>query len=271
MAQQEFKGAPDSVGLRILSGAFLAALAVLLIWGGTPYFELMVALFAFAMTWEWAILTGYSYESLPGFAVSAATLTAVLLAGLDELVWALVVVAVVGGLILLIGGLMGFRKSGWAALGAVYLALPCIALIWLRHEADVGLFLVVWLMVVVWATDVGAYAAGRTIGGPRLAPSISPNKTWAGLIGGLSCAALFGAFIAWIEGDVPIGVLTAAAVVVGIFAQVGDLLESKVKRHFDVKDSGNLIPGHGGVLDRVDGLLIAAPVFAIFVAVGQRG
>jgi phosphatidate cytidylyltransferase len=136
---------------------------------------------------------------------------------------------------------------GW---GFLYVGVPAFALLvlqWARYD------LVFWLMLVTWSTDIFAYFAGRSIGGPKLAPRISPNKTWAGLIGGMVGAAVVGAVAAILFGLGP--VFAVAGAPLGLLAQLGDLYESKVKRRLGVKDSGSLLPGHGGVLDRVDGLL----------------
>jgi phosphatidate cytidylyltransferase len=146
--------------------------------------------------------------------------------------------------------------------GFLYIALPSFALVvlsWAWFE------LVFWLMLVTWATDIFAYFAGRSIGGPKLAPKISPNKTWAGLIGGMAGAALVGAAAAWLFGiEGPFFWLGAP---MGLIAQLGDLYESRVKRRLGVKDSGALLPGHGGVLDRLDGLLpVALATFLILIA-----
>ena len=138
-------------------------------------------------------------------------------------------------------------SQGW---GFVYIGLPSFALLvleWARFD------LVFWLMLVTWSTDIFAYFAGRSIGGPKLAPRISPNKTWAGLIGGVAGAGVVGAVAALLFGLGPIFALAGAPL--GLLAQLGDLYESRVKRRLGVKDSGSLLPGHGGVLDRVDGLL----------------
>jgi phosphatidate cytidylyltransferase len=152
------------------------------------------------------------------------------------------------------------------AFGIPYIVFGSIALLWVRGVPDDGLGLLIYLLFAVWATDIGAYAAGRTIGGPKLAPRISPKKTWAGLIGGMISAAVFGAGVALAFGAARPGFAALLAAVLAVVSQVGDLFESGVKRHYDVKDSGRLIPGHGGLLDRVDGLIVAAPVFALFHA-----
>jgi phosphatidate cytidylyltransferase len=138
-------------------------------------------------------------------------------------------------------------SMGW---GFVYIGVPAFALLvleWARFD------LVFWLMLVTWSTDIFAYFAGRSIGGPKLAPRISPNKTWAGLLGGMMGAAVVGALAAWQFGLDPLFMVAGAPL--GFLAQMGDLYESRVKRRLGVKDSGTILPGHGGVLDRVDGLL----------------
>lgn len=153
----------------------------------------------------------------------------------------------------------------WRLAGLAYVAIPCAALVWIRGH-DTGADLVLSLLLIVWATDIGAYFAGRTIGGAKLAPAISPNKTWAGLGGGALAAAIVAMICSTFS---PVPAHWAHGVWMGpllaILAQAGDLFESWLKRRAGVKDSGTLIPGHGGLLDRVDGLVPTAPVFALFV------
>lgn len=154
----------------------------------------------------------------------------------------------------MVGG--GWRRPGWLVIGYVYIALAVLAAFWLRHDAKFGLITFLWLLAAVWATDIFAFFTGRTLGGPKLAPTISPGKTWSGLLGGVLAAALVSiVFTAWADAD---GVWLAFwGALVAVVAQVGDLVESAMKRRFGRKDSGRLIPGHGGILDRVDGLLAA--------------
>jgi phosphatidate cytidylyltransferase len=147
-----------------------------------------------------------------------------------------------------------------------YIVVPAAALLWIS-SAPQGRLTLLWLLVVVWATDIGGYAAGKLIGGPRLAPRISPGKTWAGFAGATVLAAGAGAAFVVVVPDVSALRLVLAAVGLSLAAQGGDLLESAVKRHFALKDSGTIIPGHGGVLDRLDGLLAAAPLLAVLTAV----
>jgi phosphatidate cytidylyltransferase len=159
-----------------------------------------------------------------------------------------------------------FPKAATTALGVGYIGTAAIAILFLREQPN-GFLLALWTLVVVWATDTGAYFAGRAIGGPKLAPVISPNKTWAGLIGGMIAAAIVGGLIAGF-GPLPATALWLGAPL-AVAAQLGDLLESAMKRHAGVKDSGKLLPGHGGVLDRIDGLLPVAIIVAAFVANGS--
>jgi phosphatidate cytidylyltransferase len=160
-------------------------------------------------------------------------------------------------------------RAAWRLGGLVYILVPCTFLAWLRADPESGRLAIVWLFAVVWATDTGAYAFGRAIGGPRLAPAISPKKTWAGLIGGMVSAAAAGAaVIAFAGSDAMAGFAVAAGLIGGV-SQSGDLFESWVKRRFGVKDSSNLIPGHGGLLDRVDGLLAAALALALIEIAGK--
>ena len=153
---------------------------------------------------------------------------------------------------------------GWLVGGFLYALVPALAVLWIRELPDIGLSMVVWVFVIVWSTDIGAFFAGRAIGGPKLAPSISPNKTVAGLIGGMVSAALAG--WAWADfSGIPSLFLWLAAPL-ALAAQAGDLFESGLKRRAKAKDSGTWLPGHGGLLDRLDGLVAVAPLTAIILA-----
>lgn len=160
-------------------------------------------------------------------------------------------------------------RMGWLIAGAFYIVLPCWALLSLRAESVHGMETLFWLLAVVWAADTGAYAFGRLIGGPKLAPVISPNKTWAGLVGGIGMAAIIGVGTALLLDHKAVLTLAGWSALIGAISQAGDLIESWVKRHFGVKDTGSIIPGHGGMLDRVDGLLAAALGVAIIGAIGM--
>ena len=162
--------------------------------------------------------------------------------------------------------LMSFARGGWLTGGFLYVALGVLALFLVREV--LGFAGALWLMATVWATDIGAYFAGRTIGGPKIAPAISPSKTWAGLIGGMVAAGLVSWLIGrWIGSDAALFKLGAP---MAVLAQMGDFFESWMKRRAGVKDSSALIPGHGGVLDRLDGLLpVAIAIGAILWFTGS--
>jgi phosphatidate cytidylyltransferase len=151
--------------------------------------------------------------------------------------------------------------------GVPYVGLAAAALVWLRFDPTAGRQNVLFLVLMVWASDIGAYVVGRFAGGPKLAPSISPGKTWSGAIGGVAAAVAVASTMA----GGPAGPVVLVAIALSIVSQLGDLLESALKRRFGVKDSGRLIPGHGGLLDRLDGMLTAAPVAALLAVALGRG
>lgn len=155
---------------------------------------------------------------------------------------------------------------GWYAAGFAYAAIAALSLLWIRERGDNGLALVLWVFIVTWSTDIGAYFTGRTIGGPKLAPSISPGKTWAGFYGGVAAATIFGG--AWALSAHLHPLLLLLAPLFAVASQGGDLFESWMKRRAGVKDSGRWLPGHGGLFDRVDGLLPVAILTAIAVIAG---
>lgn len=150
---------------------------------------------------------------------------------------------------------------GWKVGGFLYALAPALALLWIRDRAPQGFELLIWVFIVTWATDIGAYFAGRAIGGPKLAPRISPNKTIAGLVGGALSAGLAG--YAWAEFTALPAILGLLAPFFAVASQGGDLFESWMKRRAGVKDSGTFLPGHGGAMDRLDGLVVVAVLTAL--------
>ena len=241
---------------RVLSAALLAPTALACIWLGANAWMGLMAVAAGGLAYEWVALCNERPWRLPGAVVPVAVLLAGLVAVLERERWAVVVL----GLGTVLAWLLGGRRALGA--GVLYVGLASVALIWLRGDGAAGRANVLFLVVVVWASDIGAYAAGRLLGGPKLAPAISPGKTWAGAAGGLLAAMLVGEVAAQALGAAAHGWAALVAGLLGVAAQCGDLLESAIKRHFGVKDSGRLIPGHGGLLDRLDGLLTAAPAAA---------
>jgi phosphatidate cytidylyltransferase len=253
------------LGKRAASAAVLAPVAIAGMWFGGGWWSALVALIAAGLATEWIGLCGIPVASRAGASVLLAVLAACAAAIADREALAL---------FLLAAGLLATwrisRRSDLAA-GVPYLGLATVALIWLRADADAGRANVLFMLLIVWASDIGAYAAGRLIGGPKLAPRISPGKTWSGAAGGLLAAMTAGAVAGLALEGGTVSHILPVAIGIGVAAQLGDLLESAVKRHYGVKDSGWLIPGHGGLLDRLDGVLAAAPVAAVLAIALGRG
>lgn len=250
----------SSLSRRVVSAIVLVPPTLAIVYFGPPYFDALILFVAAGLAYEWAGLCGGDRVRPMGWALLALVLLSVAaaIAGPDRVAVGLLAVGVVG--LYLAGRFEEDGKGVWLAGGLLYVAIPCIACLWLRHDPAAGRAIFFWVLGVVWATDIAAYAFGRTIGGPKLAPRISPHKTWAGLIGAIVFAGLAGWGVA--RGlDLPAaGLLGAFGAALAIVAQGGDFGESAIKRHFGVKDTGKLIPGHGGLMDRLDGLLIVAPV-----------
>ncbi len=238
--------------LRLASAAVLAPLAFGCMWVGGVAWAGLVALGTFGLVVEWMQLCAVRVRSAWGVAAFA-ILAGVLVGGWFGAVW-------VAALVIAAGAATMRTHSRAMSAGVVYIGLPCLALVWLRADPLVGRANLLLLIFVVWATDIGAYVVGRWLGGPKLAPRVSPGKTWSGAAGGLLAAVVVGLAIA------PRAAMVAAAL--SVVAQAGDLLESGIKRQFGVKDSGRLIPGHGGLLDRLDGVLTAS-VLAALLAYGK--
>lgn len=269
--------------LRLISAAVLIPIVVAAVYAGYPAWDLLVVLFGGVMAWEWSRIAMRSREAAHTGRLSM-TITPCLLVvtvllayafrdSLPDLLHPLsrpsflfaAVVAVT------FGAMSYYRVAGlWFGLGVAYVAIPCLAIIALRADPAVGLQQILWIVALVIAADTGAYIAGRSIGGPKLAPRISPNKTWAGLGGAVVSAAIVGAITAMVMDLPSFWTLTAVSGGLGIVAQAGDLAESAFKRHFGVKDASNIIPGHGGALDRVDGLIaVAAAVAGLNTLIGS--
>ena len=262
------RSAADPLLLRAVSALVLAPLPVAAIWFGWPWLPLLTAAAAAVMAWEWGRLCRNGHFGQTGIVLVAVVLAAVAAAALDSAGLALGTALVGAGLVLWAARRTREIEPQWTAIGALWVALPCVSLLWLAREGPAGRSTLLWLLAVVWATDIGAYTVGRALGGPRLAPRWSPRKTWTGLVGGAVCAGLTGwATAAWLE-TTPVLPLVLVSAGLAIVGQFGDLAESAAKRRFGVKDSSGLIPGHGGLLDRLDGLLAVVPVVALLTLIG---
>ncbi len=244
---------------RVASAAVLVPLAIAAAYAGGWYWTALVTLCAIGLFVEWLMVTGVSGN--PPLAVTGAAMLAIAapFLALGNVEIALIVLA--------LGALaVAFRSSAprsWAIGGFLYAAAAQVSSILVRLDHGKGFVALAFILLVVWCTDIGGYFAGRAIGGPKLWPRVSPNKTWAGAVGGFVLSLIVaGGFASSSSGKMGPLLMTAAAL--SVASQLGDLMESAVKRRFGVKDSSHIIPGHGGLMDRLDGFVAAVVLAAIF-------
>lgn len=250
---------------RAISAGLLAPAVLGCLWVGGIAFQVLLLVTGVILALEWLAMCGHRLRDSAGALLVASV---VVMAGAAAAGQGLAVVVVC---VLATVAMVAMRRGAMAT-GVVYVGLGVAALIWLRDDPVAGRWNLLVLVLLVWASDIGAYMVGRIVGGPKLAPRISPGKTWSGAAGGLVVAVLIAGLVAWaVEPRAPDAWTVAVAVIMGVVAQAGDLFESLMKRRFGVKDSGHIIPGHGGVLDRLDALLAAAPVAVILALASGRG
>ena len=256
---------------RALSATVLAPLVILAIWIGDWAFLLIMAAAVAVLANEWSLMSAPRSPLRVAAAITVTVLIAAFAGYFQNfaLAWALIAVAAIGCAVIARGVA---ERPVDCAFGALYIGVPCLALIWLRSAAPQGRTWTILLFAVTWSADIAAFIAGNLLKGPKLWPKFSPNKTWSGFAGGLTAAVLASIAVTMtsrVVSDEPIRLSVAAAGLMGLVGGLatmgGDLLESILKRRFGVKDSGDLIPGHGGLLDRVDGLM-----FAILAVAGAR-
>ncbi|WEX78823.1 phosphatidate cytidylyltransferase [Sinorhizobium numidicum] len=252
---------------RIASGAVLAAVALGATWAGGFAFQLLAVAISLLVYYEWSTVTKLAERDFQGNAfgwLSQAVIAALVL--LDYMPLTLPVLVTCAAIAAL---WVGLRKTSWWLFGGiVYAGLTGISLAAIRGADYLGLVAMLFVFAVVWGTDIFAYFTGRALGGPKLAPAISPGKTWSGAIGGTMCGVLAGVAVFMAHFSLQDLRIPLIALVLSVASQVGDLFESFIKRRFGVKDSGRLIPGHGGVMDRVDGLIFACGA-ALLLVLGQ--
>ena len=251
--------------LRVISGVILAGFSIGVTWIGGLSFELFAAVLSFFILLEYSQIVSASAGVVTrGLAFG--------FLGLSLLAWftsendyAFGMVAI--GVIALALYELSKGKRPWMALGLLYAILPFFALAILRGNEISGLHMIIILFLCVWSADSFGYLVGKPVGGPKLAPRISPNKTWSGFLGGTIGAVGIASLAAWALGYQPGSVFIIFTLCVAIVSQIGDLVESALKRRFNKKDSGHIIPGHGGVLDRIDGLIFASIGVWVFASV----
>lgn len=243
---------------RIVTSLILAPTVIGCLYVGYPLVQLLVFLAGAMLAWEWSRMVpnsrGAFYTALYTFVVGVAVLLGS---------WFAFFLSLFVGMVLAFVKSKGETRRKLLILGAPYISVGLGAIVWLYEL--VGFAVTLWFVLVVWAVDVGGYVVGCNLKGPKLAPKISPNKTWSGLIGGMLFSVGISTAVCWYVGALPhalyYGMLAA---MIALIAQIGDLVESAIKRSLNLKDSSDLIPGHGGVFDRVDGLIFAAPIVYIF-------
>ncbi len=254
---------------RIVSGIILVSIASGLLIAGSKPFAILVMLIAIMMSWEWGRMVR-AKRSDPAFVVHAASVAAAaVLTALNEPIAALGALAIGAVLVFLVRR----PKQGTytSVLGVAYVGFPTIALIWFRADPTYGFQAALYLLVIVWAADTAAFIGGKYFGGFKLWPSISPNKTWAGFISATIASALVGAIVALAIAPQAITYIIFISLLLGAISQLGDLAESAMKRGFGVKDASDLIPGHGGFMDRMDGVVAVAVAAALMALVVNPG
>lgn len=257
----------SNLALRVVSSLVLAPAAVGVAWYGDIAFTAFWTLVALCVIWEWDTLV-CAHDKRPVLTIgSVGILGAALLLVLGRTLTpvALMLLSALG-----VATLASKPHRNWCVGGVLYAGALLIAPVLLRRDASYGFAAVIFLFAVVWLTDIVAYFTGRAIGGPKLMPAVSPNKTWSGAIGGTLGAIGGGVAVAWYFGIGNVAAVGLLALLLSAVSQGGDLLESAIKRRFDAKDASTLIPGHGGVMDRVDGFVIAA-LAAIVIGVVRGG
>jgi phosphatidate cytidylyltransferase len=257
----------SNLALRIVSSLVLAPVAIAAAYFGGAAFVIFWAAAALIVFWEWQTLV-CEHDRNAVLAIGAAVLVGA--AGMLFTGWygtALALVALSG---FGVAALASQARRAWCAAGLFYAAAVLFAPVVLRNDPALGFAAILFVFAVVWLSDIVAYFVGRAIGGPKLMPRVSPKKTWSGAIGGTIGGVLGGVLVARYFGIANLGAAAAVACVLSLISQVGDLLESAIKRQFNTKDASQLIPGHGGLMDRLDGFVTAA-LAAVLIGIAHGG
>jgi phosphatidate cytidylyltransferase len=256
----------SELALRVGSALVLVPLAIATAYVGDWPFAVLWGAAAMGVLWEWTTLVaGSDWRSV--LMAGAASLALALALAASELLLAAIIVLAIG--VLAVASLAPAERRMWIAGAIPYAGALGLAPIVLRSEEQDGFLAVIFLFAVVWTTDIVAYFAGRAAGGPKLMPLVSPNKTWSGALAGTVAAVMVAVIFAETAGLAAFA-LAMLAVILSVFAQAGDLFESFLKRRFGAKDSSHLIPGHGGLMDRLDGF-VTAGVVATLIGLARGG
>lgn len=253
------KSNKSSIIKRIITALILVPVTIGVLYSGFPYVQILALIAGGMMAWEWANMVPNKGTGVYGIAYAISVAAAIMFHSFLG-----TAVVILGAALLVWLKAKGEERRNLLTLGVLYISIGVGSIVWLY--AQVGFLDSLWFLLMVWSVDTGGYVVGCNLKGPKLAPKISPNKTWSGLIGGVTLAVLVSiAFSYAFSGHEHVVFYAVLGGIVAVVAQIGDLVESYIKRSLGVKDSSNLIPGHGGMFDRVDGLIFAAPlVFLLF-------
>jgi phosphatidate cytidylyltransferase len=250
----------SDLALRVVSSLVLVPLVIGITYVGGWPFALLWGAAAVGIWYEWSALVSGGVRRPALLAGGLALVAATAFAGLGRVDHALIALAL--GILAAVVVAKPSRRI-WTASGIVYAGAALLAPIVLRQDAEFGFVAVLLLYAVVWATDIGGYFGGRAIGGPKLWRRVSPNKTWSGALSGTAAAIVAGLAVSRFGGAPALLLMVPVILILSAVSQAGDLFESAIKRQFDAKDSGHILPGHGGLMDRLDGFLVAATVAAL--------
>lgn len=247
---------------RIVTSLILAPVVLWAVYCGSPVVNLLALTGGALLAWEWAAMVPNGKASVYGIIYTVSVATAVLTSS------APVIATVILAATLLVWLKAGEEKHRrLLTLGVPYISLGIGSLVWLFNL--VGAYTTIWFVLVIWSVDIGGYLVGSNVKGPKLAPKISPNKTWSGLLGGMVFAAAVSVgYSHWLGSQQAYLAFALFGMIIAVVEQMGDLIESSIKRHLGLKDSSNLIPGHGGIFDRIDGMIFAAPLVALVLRYG---
>lgn len=249
----------NSIIKRIITALILIPVTVGVLYSGFPYVQIMALVFGGMMAWEWAHMVPNKGTGVYGIAYALSVAAAIMFPSAVG-----TAIVIIGAAVLVWLKAAKEKRRGLLTLGVLYISVGIGSVVWLY--STVGFLDTMWFLLMVWGVDTGGYLVGSTLKGPKLAPKISPNKTWSGLLGGVLLSVLVSiAYSYAFTEHMHVTFYAVLGGIIAVIAQIGDLVESHIKRTLGIKDSSNLIPGHGGAFDRVDGLIFAAPlVFLLF-------
>ena len=252
---------------RIASSFVMVFLLGLIFWGGIFPLKILVLFLVGALSFEWSKICKFSFKVVP-YLTMILVYAAVYATSVSRSTLGVGVLLCLASLGVFLSWLSWYRRFLWFTLGLLYIGLPCLSIFWILDHLKEGMLILAWIVSISAINDVSAYFVGNWLKGPKLMEVISPSKTWSGFFGGLVCSSFVGGlFYFFIESNLALQQFMGVCAGVALFSTIGDLCESKIKRFHKIKDSGDIIPGHGGLFDRLDGFLFVVPfvTLAIFL------